>query len=158
METISQPSAAPLPNESRRQGRSVCGSGNGLMILAIVLGFVFAWPVGLALLAWAIWHPEIKKQLGPLITKLRDAGKKENASFQGFMARKPSNAALAEYLASEQQRLREEQEKLNELVREFEAYKAAQREASDRQDFEAFLKRHGGRGDGRDDSPSTASH
>ena len=76
------------------------------------------------------------------------------------MARRPSNAALAEYLAREQRRLRDEQQKLDELVRAFEAFKEAERQANDQRDFENFLRqRQDGvrgeaeRGDRGQDSP-----
>lgn len=143
METISQ-STASLPDEAASPRRSGCRSGNnnGLMIAAIVLGFVFAWPIGLALLIWAIWHREIRSQARPFFARFREARRTvDTPHFNRFVSRKPSNAALAAYLEREQQRLRDEQEKLNEMVREFEAFKAAEREAIDRQDFEAFLKR-----------------
>ena len=57
-----------------------------------------------------------------------------------FVRRRPSNEALAEYLAREQQRLREEQQKLDELLQAFEAFKAAERKESDQRDFENFLR------------------
>lgn len=153
METISQPPAA-LTNEShgshmRRRGG--CRPVGGLMIAAIVLGFIVAWPIGLALLAWAIWHRDMRSWWERNAEKFKTARREERNHFQGFMSRRPSNAALAAYLDREQDRLREEQKKLDELVREFEAFKAAEREAIDKQDFEAFLKSQAS----RNDKPST---
>lgn len=63
----------------------------------------------------------------------------------GFGRRQSGNEALAEYLAGEQQRLREEQQTLDELVKAFEAFKDAERKANDQRDFENFLRsREGG--------------
>ena len=48
-------------------------------------------------------------------------------------------------LAREQQRLRDEQQKLDDLVKAFEAFKEAERKTNDQRDFENFLRsREGG--------------
>ena len=163
METISQPPAS-LTDEATGTGmrrRGGCRPVGGLMIAAIVLGFIFAWPIGLGLLLWAIWHRDITAWWQRNADKFRTARREERSHFQGFMAKRPSNAALAAYLDREQDRLREEQKKLDELVREFEAFKAAEREAIDKQDFEAFLKAQANRndvpGEGRRDQPATGT-
>ncbi|MEZ5660288.1 MAG: DUF2852 domain-containing protein [Burkholderiaceae bacterium] len=129
-----------------RRHRGRCGSIGGLYIAAIVAGFIIFWPIGLALLAWAIWRDQIKAL--PFVQKLRDGDLPKPQGFAGFTsARRPSNSALAEYLAREQERLKAEQAKLDELVRAFEAFKQAEREAADRRDFESFLRQHGESGE-----------
>jgi len=130
-----------------RRHRGRCGSIGGLYIAAIVAGFIIFWPVGLALLAWAIWRDQIKAL--PLVQRLREGDLPKPPGFAGFTGRRPSNSALAEYLAREQERLKAEQEKLDELVRAFEAFKQAEREAADRRDFESFLRQHGETGESR---------
>lgn len=157
MDTLSQ-TTANLPDETgAKRGhhrRGGCRPAGGLMIAAIVVGFIVAWPIGLALLAWAIWHREITSWWQRQADKLPSGRREAATGFQGFMSKRPSNAALAAYLDREQQRLREEQAKLDELVREFEAFKAAEREAIDRQDFEAFLKSQAA----RDDKPGNEAN
>lgn len=114
------------------------GSFGFWYVAATVAGFLVFWPVGLALLAWAFWRDEIRAS--SLWQKLRGVRTPTPTDFGNFMGRRPSNAALADYLAREQQRLREEQRKLDELVRAFEAFKEAERQANDQRDFEAFLR------------------
>jgi len=110
----------------------------GWYIAATVAAFVIFWPAGVAMLAWGLWHRQItasswwRNLRGTLVPKAPDLG--------GFARRRPSNEALAEYLAREQQRLREEQQKLDDLVNAFEAFKSAERKATDQRDFENFLR------------------
>jgi len=107
-------------------------------IAATAAALVLFWPLGLAMLAWALWHRQIRTSSwwqsvrGVRPPTMNDLG--------GFVWRRPSNEALAEYLAREQQRLREEQQKLDELVRAFEAFKDTERKANDQRDFENFLR------------------
>ena len=118
-------------------------SCSGWYIAATVAAFVLFWPLGLAMLAWALWHRQIRAS--SWWQGLRGVRPPTMNDLGGFVRRRPSNEALAEYLAREQQRLREEQQKLDELVRAFEAFKAAERKASDQRDFENFLRsREGG--------------
>lgn len=134
--------SSPDTFESRRGSRPA-DSGNryswssGWYVAATVAAFVIFWPVGLAMLVWAFWHREIRSS--PLWQKLRGT-QVPKPDFATFMSRKPDNAALAEYLGREQERLREEQRKLDDLVKAFQAFQEAERQASDRRDFENFLK------------------
>ena len=137
MDITSQPTGT-MKDGSLRSRRGMCRTTDGLTIAAIVVAFIVAWPLGLAALAWVIWRQEIKNS--SLMQKLRRTQLPEAPSLPRFMGRKPTNTSLAAYLDREQQRLRDEQKKLNELVEQFEAFKEAERVARDRQDFEAFLK------------------
>ncbi len=117
--------------------------GSGWYIVATAAAFLLFWPVGLLMLAWALWHRQIKASSwwqslrGMRASTIDDLG--------AFAWRRSSNEALAEYLAREQQRLRDEQQKLDDLVKAFEAFKEAERKASDQRDFENFLRsREGG--------------
>ncbi len=112
-------------------------------IAATVVAFLVFWPVGVAMLAWALWHRRI--QASSWWQGLRGVRPPTMDDFSAFARRRPSNEALAEYLEREQQRLREEQQKLDDLVKAFEAFKEAERKANDQRDFENFLRsREGG--------------
>ena len=108
-----------------------------------MVAFIVFWPLGLALLVWSLWRDQIKSH--PMVQKWRDVPHPERPAFLSRplgrrMGPRPSNAALAAYLAQEQARLQAEQDKLAELVRAFEAFKAAEQRAADERDFESFLK------------------
>lgn len=119
-------------------GDGGCRFNGAWYIAATVVAFLIFWPVGLAMLAWALWHRQIKAS--SWWQSLRGIRVPTAADFGGFARDRPSNEALASYLAREQQRLREEQNRLDDLVRAFEAFKAAERKANDERDFENFLK------------------
>ena len=144
-----------MTSQSETAGRAGCGAasaascsdafrpGSGLYIAATVVAFLVFWPVGLVMLAWALWHRQIRAS--SWWQSLRGVRPPTIDDIGAFARRRPSNEALAEYLAREQQRLREEQQKLDDLVKAFEAFKEAERKASDQRDFENFLRsREGG--------------
>ncbi|MGE0310880.1 MAG: DUF2852 domain-containing protein [Lautropia sp.] len=128
---------------------------DGVYIGAIVVAFVLFWPAGVALLAWALWRDQIKAW--PWFRKTAEIAKAPPKGFAGagfgsMRSKKPDNTMLAEYLERERERLRAEQDKLDELVKAFEAFKEAERRSADRRDFEAFLRqREGGDAAGADD-------
>lgn len=134
-------------NRRNRSSRSV----SGIYIAAMVVGFVFFWPIGLAMLAWALWRDQIKAN--PMVQKFMQGSMPTPPSMPnlgglgGLMGRRSSNTALAEYLEQEQSRLKTEQHKLDELVKAFEAFKQAERQTADQRDFEEFLRRRESSGD-----------
>ena len=138
--TTSPHPADSIPQDPghRTHRRDRCSSVGGWYIAAIVAGFIVFWPIGLALLVWAIWRDQIKEW--PIYQKLRGTRMPQAPSFTGFARPRPSNSALAEYLEREQQRLKAEQQKLDELVKAFEAFKDAEHKARDQRDFEEFLQ------------------
>ena len=107
-------------------------------IVATAAALMLLWPLGLAMLAWALWHRQVRAS--SWWQSLRGGRPPTMSDLGGFVRRRPSNEAHAEYLAREQQRLREEQQKLDELVKAFEAFKDAERKANDQRDFENFLR------------------
>ncbi|MFY0680499.1 MAG: DUF2852 domain-containing protein [Thalassovita sp.] len=95
--------------------------GKGAWIAAMVLGFIFFWPVGLALLFYMIWS----KQMFSKTCKRRTQ--------HGFHAMKSSgNSAFDAYKADTLSRLEQEQD-------DFEAFLQRLREAKDKSEFDAFM-------------------
>ena len=97
--------------------------GKGAWIAAMVLGFVFFWPVGLALLFYMIWSKRMfskscsyRSRRGHAMTALRSTG----------------NTAFDAYKADTLRRLEEEQEK-------FESFLERLREAKDKAEFDQFM-------------------
>ncbi len=97
--------------------------GKGAWIAAMVLGFIFFWPVGLAILAYMIWSKRMfsnscrrARRSGHAMTHLRPTG----------------NSAFDSYKADTLRRLEEEQEK-------FEAFLQRLREAKDKAEFDEFM-------------------
>ncbi|SDN15583.1 Protein of unknown function [Methylobacterium phyllostachyos] len=117
-----------------------------LEIGAIVVGFIYWWPVGLALVAW--------KLAGyPAFAELRDTARRTLSDFEGarpvsrfaraFEAanRRDStgNAAFDDYRRAELDRLDAQRRALEEESRAFAAFVEELRRAKDREQFDAFM-------------------
>ncbi|WP_114286773.1 DUF2852 domain-containing protein [Candidatus Halocynthiibacter alkanivorans] len=100
--------------------------GKGAWIVAMVLGFIFFWPVGLALLAYMIWSKRMfNKSCGHRTHRARHA-----RSDYGF--RSSGNTAFDAYKAETLHRLEEEQDS-------FKAFLDRLRDAKDKSEFDQFM-------------------
>ncbi|MEM5541978.1 DUF2852 domain-containing protein [Sulfitobacter sp. AS92] len=108
--------------------------GKGAWIAAMVLGFIFFWPVGLALLAYMIWSKR-------MFTSKSCARK----SSRVMMTRSTGNSAFDAYKADTLRRLEEEQGN-------FEAFLERLREAKDKAEFDQFMNDRAK----QDDTPTSA--
>lgn len=108
-------------------------------ITAMVLGFIFFWPLGLALLAYMIWG----KQMFGKSCRNRDHHEHsrgdarrawaENWDRMSRAARPSGNAAFDAYKADTLRRLEDEQEA-------FETFLQRLREAKDKTEFDSFME------------------
>jgi hypothetical protein len=97
--------------------------GKGAWIAVMVLGFIFVWPVGLALLAYMIWSKRMFSK----------SCRSRSLTRQGFTAMQSSgNLAFDNYKAETLRRLEEEQNS-------FEAFLQRLREAKDKAEFDDFM-------------------
>jgi hypothetical protein len=97
--------------------------GKGAWIAAMVLGFIFFWPVGLAILAYMIWSKRMFSKSCAKRSTFRSAG----------VAMRPSgNSAFDAYKADTLTRLMQEQE-------EFENFLERLRAAKDKSEFDQFM-------------------
>jgi Protein of unknown function (DUF2852) len=119
-------------------------------IIAMVLGFIVFWPIGLAILGYKFWqHRYGGPDLQTLATnKWQDARTMmaSNSSWGCGAMRRASrfypasgNAAFDEWRTAELVRLDEERRKLDQAQREFAEYVDAIRRAKDREEFERFM-------------------
>ncbi|MEM9047420.1 MAG: DUF2852 domain-containing protein [Pseudomonadota bacterium] len=93
--------------------------GKGAWIAAMVLGFIFVWPVGLAILFYMIWSNRMSCK------SRRYKHRRANHSPTG-------NTAFDEYREETLRRLEEEQTA-------FHAFMARLRQAKDKAEFEQFM-------------------
>ncbi len=114
----------------------------------MVLGFIIAWPLGLAMLAYIIWGDrmdDLKHDFRRGVCRF-----KREMDMKGFSTtdRGTGNVAFDEYREAELKRLEEERLKLDEMVDEFDAHLRNLRRAKDQEEFDAFMKaRHNHNGD-----------
>lgn len=98
--------------------------GKGAWIAAMVFGFIFFWPVGLALLFYMIWSKR-------MFSKSCNRSMSRRTSGFGTM-RSTGNTAFDSYKADTLRRLEEEQHN-------FEAFLERLREAKDKSEFDQFM-------------------
>ena len=116
-------------------------------LVAMILGFIVFWPIGLAILGYKFWQ---RKNSGEDLQSVV-AGKWREA--RSAMATGPwsgpwgthpwrptsGNAAFDEWREAELARLEEERRKLEAAQREFGEYLDNVRKAKDREEFERFM-------------------
>ena len=127
-------SAHPIhqPNWLSRAESWLDSKGKGAWIAAMVLGFIFFWPVGLALLAYMIWS---KRMFNKSCTP------SSRWSGHAMRAMRPSgNAAFDAYKTETLRRLEQEQG-------DFEAFLERLREAKDKSEFDQFMDERARRAD-----------
>jgi hypothetical protein len=103
--------------------------GRGAWIAATVLGFIFAWPVGLFLVFYITATNRWSKNMFGTCTSRRQA----RAWAMPSAGRPSGNSAFDAYRAETLRRLEEEQEA-------FEAFLQRLREAKDKSEFDAFME------------------
>ena len=102
--------------------------GKGAWIAAMVLGFIFFWPVGLALLAYMIWS---KRMFNKSCTPSRHS--RHSAMHAARAAMRPSgNSAFDAYKTETLRRLEDEQDA-------FERFLDRLRDAKDKAEFDQFM-------------------
>jgi hypothetical protein len=120
-------------------------------VLAMVLGFIVFWPIGLAILGWKIWQKKSGYQ-GDIVSFGREkwanwwrwgAGRWAFAAndaygFGGGTA-STGNRAFDEWRAGKLARLEEEYQRLAAAEREFAEFMDYLRHARDREEFERFM-------------------
>ncbi|WP_281982922.1 DUF2852 domain-containing protein [Thalassorhabdomicrobium marinisediminis] len=122
----SAPDAQPVRgNWFRRAEGWLDDRGKGAWIAAMVLGFIFVWPVGLALLAYMIWS---KRMFTGTC-----ASKRTHTSTLRTTMRSSGNAAFDAYKAETLRRLEDEQHSFEEFLKRL-------REAKDKAEFDQFME------------------
>lgn len=147
-------SASPAWNSGACMGRWNTGarrcrgpfSRRGREIAAIILGFIFVWPLALAYLVWKMMgYPKYDEAKAFFRNTFSRAGEDVFGTRSGGFS-DTGNSAFEEYRRSELQRLEEERRKLDEEAREFRTFVEELKRAKDREEFDAFMaKRRGNR-------------
>ena len=139
-------------------------------IIAMILGFVVFWPIGLAILGYKLWQsrnggPDLQtlatnkwQDARAMMSSNSDwAAAARRGGQADTMLLQTGNAAFDEWRTAELARLDEERRKLDEAQREFAEYSDAIRRAKDREEFERFMSERRARPAGGADSPAERS-
>lgn len=100
--------------------------GKSAWIAAMILAFVFVWPVGLALLAYMIWSKRMFNR------SCRHSQTHSRSAWGGGVYASSGNTAFDAYKAETLRRLEEEQAA-------FEGFLQRLRDAKDKSEFDAFM-------------------
>jgi len=103
--------------------------GKGAWIAAMVLGFIFVWPVGLALLSSMLWR---KRMFSGNSTPSRHSRRHARHSMRTAM-KSSGNSAFDAYKSETLRRLEDEQQNFEEFLERL-------REAKDKAEFDEFMK------------------
>lgn len=125
MTTLSQTApVAHQPGWFARAENWLDNKGKGAWIAAMVLGFIFFWPVGLALLAYMVWSKRMFN------SSCRKSGQSWSNAVTGVST--TGNSAFDAYKADTLRRLEDEQNN-------FEAFLERLRDAKDKAEFDQFM-------------------
>ena len=156
---MSQSSQSTESSSDWRGGRCA-SSWRPIEIVAMVLGFVMFWPIGLAILGFKLWQMKSGHQGSLSVFAQQKADEMRRAwpgswascsprraaqgggsprSNSGWNPRSTGNAAFDDWRATELARLEEERRKLEDAEREFTEHIDELRRARDREEFERFM-------------------
>jgi hypothetical protein len=126
------PSFVRGPNFLRRTESWLDEKGRGAWITAMVLGFVFFWPIGLALVFYITFTNRWSKSQMFAQNRGACAHRRSHWGHMNTAARSTGNAAFDAYKADTLRRLQDEQEA-------FEAFLQRLRDAKDKTEFDSFM-------------------
>jgi hypothetical protein len=159
------------PARNNGWGGRRCGHGEPwkpVEILAMVLGFIVFWPIGLAILGWKFWQKRSgyrgdivsfgKEKWEAMVDKTRGDRNWPYGSHHwgssprhGYSARsamdQSGNYAFDEWRSAELERLQEEYRKIVAAEKEFAEFMETLRRARDRDEFERFMNERRNRPD-----------
>jgi Protein of unknown function (DUF2852) len=148
---------------------SGCGASRWSMfeIVAMVLGFIVFWPIGLAILGFKIWQRKTgyggdlqtaaqakwREARGMMANSVKTSGPWASQAWshrRGFSFA-TGNSAFDDWKTAELSRLEDERRKLQDAHNEFAAFVDNVRRAKDREEFDRFMNERRNR---QNESPS----
>lgn len=119
---------------------------NPLSVGLMILGFVFFWPLGLAMLAYILWGDRLRASWSEIEGRVRGAGDRFGGRLGNrfdfrpeFTAGRTGNVAFDEYRERELKRLEEERRRIDTLRAEFDEFLRNLRRAKDQEEFDGFM-------------------
>ena len=109
-----------------RETRSRWGFIN---IVAVVLGFIVWWPIGLAIIAYTVWGPQ----------KDLTSAEKDKSPVGDLYGKWSGSSPFDDYRVTALKRLESQRRKLEDEEAAFDAFLDRLRHARNRQEFDQFL-------------------
>lgn len=112
-------------------------------IALMILGFVFYWPVGLAILFCQLWGRQMRDGFFRMKRRFDSerffSGDRAGCGFASQF-RSSGNTAFDDYRAAELERLERERRKLDEMRADFDDFLNNLRRAKDQEEFDRFMR------------------
>lgn len=117
-------------------GAGSCGSGkwSGMNIFAMVLGFVFFWPVGLVILFWILSGRQVRDLPGAIKQQWNNVFGSTGSSMPSS-----DNSVFNAYQQTQYDRIREIKEEIRSRARRFREFRADARRRADEEEFSQFM-------------------
>jgi len=150
-------SASPDQSAEGQRDRSGPGWRHGWKtweLVAMVIGFIVFWPIGLAFLVWKLWGEG--KMCRQSRSRWSDSRWARRAHREDGLRRKSGNLAFDEYKASELERLERERQRLADEQKAFGEFLNELKMAKDREEFDRFMASRGPIIDNGEGAPSQA--
>ncbi len=137
MMTSSEMNSGSRSRGARCKSRRNCGQGNwtGINIAAMVVGFVFFWPVGLVVLFWILTGRNVRDLPG-VVQSVWARFFGNWGSEHGFGS---DNVVFDEYQQTQYDRIAEIKTEIRERARRFDDFKADAKRRADEAEFNQFM-------------------
>jgi Protein of unknown function (DUF2852) len=112
--------------------------GKPAWIALTILGFVYWWPIGLAILAFLIWSGRMSSLRGGSVGRWSGGMDEMRNAGAWWRPLRSGNQAFDDYRAETLRRLEQEQREFKEFLRRL-------RMAKDKQEFDQFMEERRGR-------------
>jgi len=122
-----------------------------LELVAMILGFIFFWPVGLAILVFKLCGGELPRFAGPPWRGepwWNGPWRNPSSAWSGWQGPRSGNQAFEDYKRATLERLEAERRKLAEEERAFADFLRELRNARDREEFDRFMQSRRQQGSG----------
>jgi hypothetical protein len=107
----------------------------------MVIGFIFAWPLGLAVLAYILWGDRIHASFDEMRASFRSSP--AGRGFSGGLRGETGNSAFDSYRERELRRLEEERRRIDAMRADFDAFLQELRRKKDQEEFDRFMAERG---------------
>ena len=107
---------------------------SGVNIAAMVIGFVFFWPVGLVVLFWIMSGRQVQELPGAVREQWNRLFNNEHESLEGA-----DNVIFNEYQQTQYDRIREIKEEIKGRTRRFSEFRMNAKRRADQEEFNSFM-------------------
>ncbi|PID61327.1 MAG: hypothetical protein CSB44_07325 [Gammaproteobacteria bacterium] len=121
----------------RRQWQKCRGRWTPANIVAMVVGFVLFWPLGLFVLFWVMSGRHVRELPGAIREQwVRFRGDRDMPRFTSIHS---DNSVFNEYQQAQMDRIREMRDEVRERSRRFEAFREKAQRRADEEEFNRFM-------------------